>query len=182
MFVRVEMKVFIKVVFFMFALSIPLFFSSCSKNSKSPESMVLSQLDIDLLIQHKKNIDRITEKYDKILLKTKKQDQQKLLKEGKAEINSYLNSKDLNPMFFMRKSKKILEGYIAFYKTGEKALKRRKKMLIEQNLSEKEIEMNIAAFKNERERIFKELTSNLSDYEIELIRSNLEKLSSVINL
>jgi hypothetical protein len=182
MFVRVEMKVFIKVVFFVFAISIPFLFSSCSKSGESSESMVLSQHDIDLLVQHKKNIDRITEKYDKILSKTKKQDQQKILKKGKAEINSYLKSQDLNPLFFMRKSKKILEGYIAFYKTSEKALKRRKKMLREQNLSEKEIEMNINAFKNERERIFKELTSNLSDYEIELIRSNLEKLSSVINL
>ncbi len=155
--------------------------SGCSK--KAPEkSMILSQMDVDLLVQHKKNIDRITKKYDKILRKTKQQDRPAVVNKGKSEIDNFLRSKNLDPTFFMRKSKKILNGYIAFYKTSDAAVERRKKILKEQNLSEKEIRENIKAFKKEKESVFKELTDGLTDYEIELIRTNLKKIASVVKL
>lgn len=180
-FVWEKMKVVIKAVVLILVITILVVFSSCSENKKSQESMVLSQMDIDLLVQHKKSIDRITKKFDKVLSKTKKINRPKVISTGKTEINNYLKSNNLDPVFFMRKSKKILKGYIAFIKTDKNAVKKREAILKEQNLSEKEIKTNLKAFKRERERSFKELTSGLSDYEIELIRTNLKKISSVVN-
>jgi len=144
--------------------------------------MILSQLDIDLLIQHKKKIDRITKKYDSMLTKAQRKKRPDVIKKGKTEINSYLSSKDLKPTLFMRKSKKIIKGYIAFYNISNKVVEKRKKFLEEQNLSKKELETNIEAFKKEKEGTFIEMTKGLSDYEIELIKNNLQKISTIIKL
>jgi hypothetical protein len=139
-------------------------------------------MDIDLLVQHKKKIDSITKKYDSLLTKTQMKKRPEVIEKGKSEINSYLKSKDLKPTLFMRKSKKIIKGYIAFYNISDKAVEKRKELLEEQNLSKKELETNIEAFKKEQESTFTEMTSGLSDYEIELVRNNLKKISTVINL
>ena len=176
------MKVLIQIVFSLFMVLLPTLFSGCTKEKASSEDLSLSQLDIDLLIQHKDKIDSITKKYDEILTKTKAQNRSEVIEKGKSEINRYLKSKKLNPELFMRKSKKILKGYIAFYTTGEKALERRRKALKEKNLSQKEIETNIKAFQREKEKVFKEMTSSLTDYEIELVRTNLQKISTVVKL
>lgn len=182
MFVRETMKVIANTVFSVLLILIFILFSGCSKDKKPAESMILSQTDIDLLVEHKKQIDRITKKYDRTLSKTKMQDRPEVVKKGKAEINKYLKRHQLHPTFFMRKSKKILKGYIAFYKTDDAAIERRRKILEKQNLSKEELKSNIKAFKKENERTFRELTSDLTDYEIELIRANLSKLSTVVNL
>ena len=176
------MKIVIQTVFAVLLIFLPILFSGCSKDSSPLESMALTQLDIDLLVQHKKKIDQITKKYDGMLTKTKMQQRPEVIKKGKTEINNYLKSQKLNPGFFMRKSKKILKGYIAFSSTGEKALERRRKILEEQNLSKNEIKTNIKAFKKEREKVFKEMTAGLTDYEVELIRTNIQKISTVVNL
>ena len=176
------MKVPVNTIFLLFLIFFLSVFSGCSKENTSAEDISLSQLDIDLLIQHKEKIDRITKKYDEILKKTKVQNQQKVIESGKMEIDKYLKSKKLNPKIFMRKSKKILKGYIAFHTTGKKAFEKRKKILEEQNLSKNEIETNLKAFKKEKEKFFKEMTSGLTDYEIELIRTNLQKISTVIKI
>lgn len=175
------MKVTINIVFSVLLIFLFILFSGCSKKAQQ-ESMTISQLDIDLLIQHKKKIDLITKKYDSILTKTQMKKRPEVIEKGKAEINSYLKSKDLNPILFMRKSKKIIKGYIAFYNTSDDAVKKRKKLLEDQNLTKKELETNIEAFKKEKERLFFEMTTDLSDYEIELIKNNLHKISTVIKL
>jgi len=182
MFVQEKMKttthILFSVLFIFFLTSL----SGCLKKKESTESMTLSQLDIDKLVQHKKQVDQITKKYDNILKKTTVQKRSEVLAAGKNEIDKYLRSKKLDPVFFMRKSKKILKGYIAFYSSSEAALEKRLMILRKQNLSKKEIEANIAAFKKVNDRTFKEMTSELTDYEVELIRSNFKKLSSVTNL
>jgi len=175
------MKVTISIVFSVLMIFLFILFSGCSKNNEQ-EDLNLSQLDIDLLVQHKNKIDQITKKYDSMLAKTQMKKRPEVLEKGKAEINNYLKSKNLKPTQFMRKSKKIIKGYIAFYSTSSNAVEKRKKLLEEQNLTKKELDANIEAFKKEKESTFIEMTAGLSDYEIELIKNNLQKISTVIKL
>lgn len=154
--------------------------SSCGQKNKETLDLTLSQNDIDLLAAHKKQLDRITEKFDRELQKSKGTEKVQIVEKGKKEINSYLESKDINPLVFMRKSKKILKGYLAFLETGPEALERKIRLLQSQELTEKQHKQAIEAYKKSNEDLFREYTSELSDYEIELIRMNIGKLSDII--
>ncbi|HNW15061.1 MAG TPA: hypothetical protein PKM15_00010 [bacterium] len=80
----------------------------------------------------------------------------------------------------MRKSKKILKGYLAFLETSEESLQKKTEMLNKEGLKEEEIKQKAALYKKAGENAFKELTSELSDYEIQLIKSNLKNLSAIV--
>jgi hypothetical protein len=153
---------------------------TCSKKEPEKIDTSVSQEDIDLLIRHKKNIDRITGKYDAELKKMKPQERQAVVQKGKEEIDNYLKSNDLSPVVFMRKSKKILKGYLAFQETGEEALEKKIEMLRLEGLKEEEIKEKTVLYKKANENLFKEFTSELSDYEIQLVKSNLKNISAVV--
>jgi len=153
---------------------------SCSKKEPEKIDTSVSQEDVDLLIKHKKNIDRITGKYDAELQKVKKQDQQAVIQKGKDAIDNYLKSNNLSPVVFMRKSKKILKGYLAFQETGEESLKKKIEILRLEGLKEEEIKEKAVLYKKANENLFKEFTSELSDYEIQLVKSNLKNISAVV--
>lgn len=161
-------------------LFVNILFSSCSRKNNENEDLTLSQNDIDLLVTHKTRIDRITGKYDRELQKAGAQMKNQIIQNGKTEINRYLQSKGLDPIVFMRKSKKILKSYLAFYETGPEALERKIKLLQSQEMTEKQYEQALEVYKKSNETLFKEYTSELTDYEIELIKMNLQKLSGVI--
>jgi len=154
--------------------------NGCKKKNPEPESLVLSQKDIDLLITHKQTIDKITGKYDVRIAKMKKGQAKEEMEKGKKEINDYLISKGLSPVPFMRKSKKILKGYLAFKESGEDALERKMKQHEHENFTEKEYQAKKEYYKKSQEALFNDLTSELSDYEIQLIRSNLVNISKVV--
>jgi hypothetical protein len=153
---------------------------SCSKKDPGVVDTSISQEDIDLLIKHKKNIDRITGKYDAQMQKAKQHEKPAIIQKGKDEIDNYLKSNNLSPVVFMRKSKKILKGYLAFQEISEQALKKKTEIFNKEGLGEEEIKQKTALYKEAGENAFKELTSELSDYEIQLIKSNLKNLSAVI--
>lgn len=152
----------------------------CNKGKTDEFDLTLSQNDIDLLIKHKSRIDQITGKYDQELRKARGQTKTQIIEKGKSEINKYLESNDLNPVVFMRKSKKILKGYFAFYETGPESLERKVKFLESQELTEKQFNKTLEAYKKSNEELFKEYTSGLSDYEIELIKMNVKNLSGMM--
>lgn len=152
----------------------------CNRNKIDENDLTLSQNDINLLLKHKKNIDRITVKYDRELLKTQGKMKNQIIENGKTEIDSYLKSNNLNPTVFMRKSKKILKGYLAFYETGPESLEKKIKLLESQNLTEKKFNEAVSIYNKLNDDLFKEYTAELSDYEIELIKMNMKSLSSVI--
>lgn len=152
---------------------------SCSKKDEAPD-LTVTQNDIDLLIEHKKAIDAITEEYDKKIAAAPKSDTYKLINEGKADINSYLVGKGLSPETFMKKSKKILKCYLAFVEISEETLQKKIDML-KQNETAADIEPKIQAYKKAGETFYKEMTEELGDSEIELVRSNFERISSVVD-
>lgn len=154
--------------------------SSCNGKRTDEFDLTLSQNDIDLLIKHKSRIDQITGKFDQELRKAHGQMKTQIIERGKNEINSYLESNDLNPVVFMRKSKKILKGYLAFYETGPESLERKVKMLETKGLTQKEFESTVEAYKKANEELFKEFASDLSDYEVELIKMNMKNLSAMM--
>ena len=153
---------------------------SCLKKDTEVVDTSISQEDVDLLIKHKKSIDHITGKYDVQMQKAKQHEKPVIIQKGKDEIDSYLKSNNLSPVVFMRKSKKILKGYLAFQEISEQTLKKKTEMFNKEGLKEEEIKQKTALYKEAGENAFKELTSELSDYEIQLIKSNLKNLSAVI--
>ncbi len=153
---------------------------SCRRKNNENADLTLSQNDIDLLVTHKDQIDMITGKYDRELQKSSNQAKAQIIENGKTEINRYLESKGLDPIVFMRKSKKILKSYLAFYETGPEALERKTKLLQSQEMTEKQYEQALEAYKKSNEELFREYTSGLTDYEIELIKMNIQKLSGAI--
>lgn len=154
--------------------------SSCKRKNKEDADLTLSQNDIDLLVTHKKQIDIITGKYDRELQKSPANAKAQVVQNGKDEINRYLESKNLDSVVFMRKSKKILKGFLAFHETGQEALERKIRLLQTQELTEKQYEQALEAYKKSNDELFKEYTSGLTDYEIELIKMNIQKLSGVV--
>lgn len=153
---------------------------SCSKKKPDEINTSVSQEDIDLLIRHKRNIDRITGKYDSEMQKVKQHQKPALIQKGKDEIDSYLKANNLNPVAFMRKSKKILKGYLAFQETSDAAIEKKIELLKNENLKEEEIKKKTELYKKTGEDLFREFTSELSDYEIQLIKSNLKNLSAIV--
>ncbi|HPA56492.1 MAG TPA: hypothetical protein PLT70_03585 [bacterium] len=156
------------------------FIVSCSEKKPDVIDTSVSQEDIDLLIKHKKNIDRITGKYDSEMQKMKQHEKPALIQKGKDEIDSYLKANNLNPVAFMRKSKKILKGYLAFQETSDAAIEKKIELLKNENLKEEEIKKKTELYKKAGEDLFREYTSELSDYEIQLIKSNLKNLSAIV--
>ncbi|HQI03683.1 MAG TPA: hypothetical protein PL195_00320 [bacterium] len=153
---------------------------SCSKKKPDEINTSVSQEDIDLLIRHKRNIDRITGKYDSEMQKVKQHQKPALIQKGKDEIDSYLKANNLNPVAFMRKSKKILKGYLAFQETSDAAIEKKIELLKNENLKDEEIKKKTELYKKTGEDLFREFTSELSDYEIQLIKSNLKNLSAIV--
>lgn len=153
---------------------------SCSKKDSGVIDTSISQEDIDLLIKHKKSIDRITGKYDAQIQKVKQHEKPAVIQKGKDEIDNYLKSNNLSPVVFMRKSKKILKGYLAFSEISEESLQKKMEILNKEGLKEEEIKQKAVLYKKAGENAFKELTSELSDYEIQLVKANLKNLSTVI--
>ena len=133
-----------------------------------------------LLIEHKKMIDSITAEYDKKIAEAKPGEAHKLIEEGKTEINKYLESKSLNPEVFMKKSKKILRAYLAFVEISDETMQKRIELLKRNDTSPKDIETKTQAYKKAGESFFKEMTSELSQKEIELVKSNLKNISAVV--
>ena len=174
-----------KAVFAVILYSFALFFCSCSQKEKVSEvekepDLTITQTDIMLLIEHKKTVDSITEKYDKKMAESKPEEIRKLIEEGKNEINTYLESKGLKPEIFMKKSKKILKCYLAFNEISEETKQKRIEILKQNDFSEKDIEAKIKAYKKTGETFFKEMTEGLTKQEIELIKSNLKNIAAVI--
>lgn len=175
-------------LFFFVFLSLFVFATSCSKQESSPSpekaeqfpDLTITQGDIMLLIEHKKTIDSITEKYDKKIADVPPSGAYKLIEEGKNEINAYLESKGLNPEVFMKKSKKILRGYLAFAEISEEAMQKRIEILKRNDTSPKDIETKVNAYKKVSESFFAEMTSGLSQKEIDLIKSNFKNIASVV--
>jgi hypothetical protein len=153
---------------------------SCSKKDTGVIDTSISQEDVDLLIKHKRNIDRITGKYDAEIQKAKQHEKPAIIQKGKDEIDNYLKSNNLSPVVFMRKSKKILKGYLAFQEISEESLQKKMDMLNKEELDEEEIKQKAALYKKAGENAFKELTSELSDYEIQLVKANLKNLSAIV--
>jgi hypothetical protein len=172
--ISISFTIVIVIAFFSFA-------ASCTKKEPEKIDTRITQEDIENIIRHKKNIDSITGKFDAELKKTKRENQMPVLEKGKAEINKYLESHGLDPVTFMRRSKKILKGYLAFQEASEEAIEKKMTLLEEENLTETEYQSKKEFHKKTAESLFKELTSELSDYEIELIRSNIKNLSAVMN-
>lgn len=173
-----------KAAFAMILCSFTLFFCSCSQKEKESKvekepDLSITQTDIMLLIEHKKTVDSITEKYDKKMAESKPEEIRKLIEEGKNEINTYLESKGLKPEIFMKKSKKILKCYLAFNEISEETKQKRIEILKQNDFSEKDIEAKIKAYKKTGEAFFKEMTSGLSKKEIDLVKSNLKNIAAV---
>ena len=121
-----------------------------------------------------------TNEYDKKIASTEPSAAYKLIEEGKAEINKYLESRSLNPEVFMKKSKKILRAYLAFVEISEETMQKRIELLKRNDTSPQDIETKTKAYKKAGEAFFKEMTSGLSDKEIELVKSNLKNISAVV--
>jgi hypothetical protein len=132
-----------------------------------------------LLLEHKKNIDAITAKYDKKISEAQPSAAYKLIENGKNEINTYLENKGLNPEIFMKKSKKILRAYLGFTEISEETMKKRIEILKKNDTSEKDIEIKIKAYKKAGESFFQEMTAGLTEKEKELIKSNLKNIATV---
>jgi hypothetical protein len=112
--------------------------------------------------------------------KVKQHQKPALIQKGKDEIDSYLKANNLNPVAFMRKSKKILKGYLAFQETSDAAIEKKIELLKNENLKDEEIKKKTELYKKTGEDLFREFTSELSDYEIQLIKSNLKNLSAIV--
>lgn len=173
-------------LFFLVFFSLFIFVSACSKQNSNTEKaetmpdLTITQTDIMLLIEHKKMIDSITDEYDKKIASTEPSAAYKLIEEGKAEISKYLESRSLNPEVFMKKSKKILRAYLAFVEISEETMQKRIELLKRNDTSPQDIETKTKAYKKAGEAFFKEMTSGLSDKEIELVKSNLKNISAVV--
>lgn len=175
-----------KAVFAVILCSLPLFFFSCSRSEekkveteeKAPD-LTITQTDIMLLIEHKKTIDAITSKYDKQISGAQPSLAYKLIEDGKKEINEYLESKGLQPEIFMKKSKKILKCYLAFNEISDETMLKRIEILKQNDASEQDIKNKTAAYKKAGEAFFKEMTSGLSQKEIDLVRSNFKNIAAV---
>jgi len=154
---------------------------SCSKKEdvQSAPDLTITQSDIMLLIEHKKTIDGITAKFDKKIAEAQPDTAYKLIDEGKTEINQYLESKGLNPEIFMKKSKKILKCYLAFGEISEETMQKRIELLKKNDTAPEDIERKIKAYKKAGESFFKEMTSGLSEKEINLVKSNLKNIGAV---
>jgi len=153
----------------------------CSKKEEvqSAPDLTITQSDIMLLIEHKKTIDGITAKFDKKIAEAQPDTAYKLIDEGKTEINQYLESKGLNPEIFMKKSKKILKCYLAFGEISEETMQKRIELLKKNDTAPEDIERKINAYKKAGESFFKEMTSGLSEKEINLVKSNLKNIGAV---
>jgi Uncharacterized protein conserved in archaea len=169
------------VIFAVILSTLSLLVFSCSPKeevTKEPD-LTINQTDIMLLIEHKKTIDAITSEYDKKISEAQPGASYKLIEEGKSEINKYLESKGLKPEIFMKKSKKILKCYIAFNEISEETMQKRIEILKKNDASEKDIEIKTAAYKKAGEAFYKEMTADLTQKEIELIKSNLKNIAAV---
>ena len=152
---------------------------SCSKKEDAAPDLTITQSDIMLLIEHKKTIDGITAKYDKKISESEPGASYKLIEEGKGEINKYLESKGLKPEVFMKKSKKILKCYLAFNEISEETKQKRIEILKKNDTSDRDLEIKMKAYEKAGEAFFKEMTSGLSEKEIELVKSNLKNIAEV---
>lgn len=170
-------------LFFFVFFSFIAIFTSCSKQESNAEIMpdlTITQTDIMLLIEHKKMIDSITAEYDKKIASVEPSAAYKMIEEGKTEINKYLESKGLNPEIFMKKSKKILKAYLAFVEISDETMQKRVELLKRNDTSPKDIETKTKAYKKTGESFFKEMTADLSQKEIDLVKSNLKNISAVV--
>lgn len=177
------MKVIIKISI-IFMLIVNLFIFSGCKSEKPEESKPdksITQQDIDLFIKHKYKIDEITAGFDEKLKKSGTRNRKLIFEEGKKEINKYLESKELDPEIFMQKSKKILKCYLAFRETDDERIEKKRKMLEEEKIPQSQIKEELKFYKSALKRLFKSYTEDLSEYEVRLIRSNIEKISKVVD-
>ena len=133
-----------------------------------------------LLIEHKKMIDSITAEYDKKIAGAQPGAAYKFIEEGKSEISKYLESKGLNSEVFMKKSKKILRAYLGFTEISEETMQKRVELLKKNDISPKDIETKTQAYKKAGEAFFKEMVSGLSEKEIDIVKSNLKNISTVV--
>lgn len=154
---------------------------SCSKKEESAPTpdLTITQSDIMLLIEHKKMIDSITSEYDKKISEAEPGAAYKLIEEGKGRINQYLESKGLKPEVFMKKSKKILKCYLAFNEISEETKQKRIEILKKNDTSDRDLEIKMKAYQKAGEAFFKEMTSDMSEKEIELVKSNLKNIAEV---
>lgn len=170
---------------FLVFLSVFIFFAGCSKQEQAESkaepvvNLTITQGDIMLLIRHKKAIDGITAEYDKKIAEVSPSAAYKLMEEGKGEINKYLESQGINPEVFMKKSKKILRAYLGFSEISDETMQKRVEILKKNDASPKDIEIKVSAYKKAGESFFKEMTSGLSQKEIELVKSNLKNIAAV---
>ena len=165
-----------------FALILCVFLAtSCSKKEEQAPALdlTITQSDIMLLIEHKKMIDNITSEYDKKISEAEPSAAYKFIEEGKGRINQYLESKGLKPEVFMKKSKKILKCYLAFNEISEETKQKRIEILKKNDTSDRDLEIKMKAYEKAGEAFFKEMTSGLSEKEIELVKSNLKNIAEV---
>ena len=167
-------------VVFALILCVFLIVSGSKKEESAPTpDLTITQSDIMLLIEHKKMIDSITAEYDKKISEAEPSAAYKLIEEGKGRINQYLESKGLKPEVFMKKSKKILKCYLAFNEISEETKQKRIEILKKNDTSDRDLEIKMKAYEKAGEAFFKEMTSDMSEKEIELVKSNLKNIAEV---
>jgi len=176
---RLSLNILVSAMIFLSLTS----FSGCRKKAVTDgeNDYTISQRDIDLFIMNKYKIDEITSRFDKLIEKAQRNEKKTLIEEGKNEINGYLLSQGLNPELFMRKSKKILKCYLAFQETHPKKLQRIKSELEKKEVSPELIKQELEFYQNASKRLFESYTRDLTEYEVALIKANIEKISQVMD-
>jgi intergrase/recombinase len=155
---------------------------SCSSKEEpaKPVSLTVTGRDVALFLQNKKAIDLITEEYDKKISEAPAELKSALVEQGKQAINNYLTLHGIEPVSYMKKSKKIMKCYIAFANTSELMLEKRADELRRITSSEAEYERQVELLKNASDKLFKDYTADLTEAEIDVIRPYFKQIAAVI--
>lgn len=155
-------------------------FVSCSSKENAAPDLTVTGKDVVLFLQNKKAIDLITEEYDKKISEAPAEMKNMLVGQGKQAINNYLQLHGIEPVSYMKKSKKIMKCYIAFANTSELMLERRADELRRSSSNEEEYERQVEQLKKASDKLFKEYTADLTDAEIDAIRPYFKQIAAVI--
>ena len=170
-----------KYLFWVSLLLLSLLVSCSSKEEPAkPVSLTVTGRDVALFLQNKKAIDLITEEYDKKISEAPAELKSALVEQGKQAINNYLTLHGIEPVSYMKKSKKIMKCYIAFANTSELMLEKRADELRRITSSEAEYERQVELLKNASDKLFKDYTADLTEAEIDVIRPYFKQIAAVI--
>lgn len=165
-----------------FVLLLALLSVSCSSKEEAAPApnLTVTGRDVALFLQNKKAIDLITEEYDRRIAEAPAEMKNMLVEQGKQAINNYLELHGIEPVSYMKKSKKIMKCYIAFANTSDLMLERRADELRRISSNEAEYERQVEQLKKASDKLFKEYTAGLTDAEIDAIRPYFKQIAAVI--